>query len=107
MSDARIHKVDIIGTIAYTPERATFLDFSAPFMNSPMAIFVHKGDPSFHDYGDLGRARIAVARGGVGYGYVLRHHFDQHLTLADSLSDSLVLLDQGKENALIIHTWTV
>ena len=101
INDARAHKLDILGNVAYTPERATFLDFSAPFMNSPMAIFVRKGDHHFHEYADLARERIGTTREGVSHEYLLRHHFDQHLTFADSLGDALTLLNQGKVDVVI------
>jgi PAS domain S-box-containing protein len=101
LDDARAHKIDILGNIAYTPERAEFLDFSAPFMNSPMAIFVHKGGHAFKSSAELATARIAVSREGVAHGYLVSHHFDQHLTLADSLGASLVLLDEGKVDVVI------
>ena len=101
LDDARAQKIDILGNIAYTPERAESLDFSAPFMNSPMAIFVRKGGHAFKTYSDLATARIAVSREGVAHGYLVSHRFDQHLTLADSLGASLVLLDQGKADVVI------
>jgi PAS domain S-box-containing protein len=101
LSGARAHKIDILGNVAYTPERAAFLDFSAPFMNSPMAIFVRKDDQSFHEYADLERVRVGTTREGVTHEYLARHHFDQHLTFADSLGDALALLDQGKVDAVV------
>ena len=101
LSDARTRKIDVLGNVAYTPDRAAFLDFSAPFMNSPMAIFVRKDAQDFREYADLARARIGVTRAGVTYEYLLRHHYDQHLVFTDSLGDALGLLDEGKVDVVL------
>ena len=95
LKDSRSGKIDIVGNIAYTPERAAYLDFSVPFANSAMAVFVHKGSNVFHEYADLARVRIGTNREGLAHQYLLRHHFDQNIVFAESLRDALGLLDKG------------
>jgi ABC-type amino acid transport substrate-binding protein len=55
-------EIDIVGSITKTKERETYMDFTSPYFNVPVAIFIHKDNPDFAHLKTLKGKKVGVVK---------------------------------------------
>ena len=101
LEDFKAGRTDAIANIAYTQERAEFIEFVDPHVVMAGAIFVRRGDTSIKSPVDLRGRRIAVKPGGSPHEYLRAHGWAQNIVPTVALRDSLRALAEGRADAAI------
>ena len=67
---AREDQVDLLTSLAITPERSEYLSFSEPYVSVPAVLVLRQGWNGARDLAGLPRARVAVGKGYAVEGYL-------------------------------------
>jgi PAS domain S-box-containing protein len=101
LSDFKAGKVDVLANMVFTPERATYADFSIAHLVLPAAIYIRKGDTTIRTAEDLRAKRIGAVPGGYSYDTAIKHGWGREYVAATSLDDALELLNSGRVDAVL------
>lgn len=93
-------EIDAMASLAYSPERDQFIDFSNSHLRLNGALFVRKGSPPIRNFEDLRTRRIALPRAGFTQEYLTARGLDQHFVFVLSLSAALHALENGDCDAV-------
>lgn len=93
---------DLIHDIVYSEERRKTFSFSAFYYISPYAVFAKEGSPSISSFEDLAGKRIVLVRGDIGHEYITERKIDAYISLVDSYSDAIQLLEKGDSQYTMI-----
>ncbi len=100
IEQARQGEIDLLPAITPSPERATYLNFTKPYMHFPLMVFTRQDAHLITGIEDLGEARVAVERGYVTVEY-LKPHGNLHLLEVDNTAEALEQLASGRVDAYI------
>ncbi|MBT4888252.1 MAG: transporter substrate-binding domain-containing protein, partial [Rhodospirillales bacterium] len=107
MDQAKTGDIDIIPTIARTPEREKFLNFSNPYMSFPMVITT-RNDATFTDGLDsLAGKKVGVVDGYVTQELIGANHKDLIVVAVKNLAEGLRQLNEGKIDAFVDNLVTI
>jgi signal transduction histidine kinase len=100
---SRLEDVDLLPTIAWSPERANLVLFTQPYLDFPSVIFANKSDGFLGSISDLRGRTVAVERG-----FVFKHrlevdHPEIHLLVMGSSHDALEAVSLGKADAYLAN----
>lgn len=98
---AENREIDVMQSIARSPERERFLSFSKSYVNNPRAIFVRPGSGSPNGLKDLSGRSVAVVEGFVLHSYLEKNFPDIDLVFADNSLDGLTKVIYGEAYAYI------
>lgn len=85
-------EIDFVGTITKTKERESYFDFTSPYLNVPVALFIHKDNPHFAELKNLKGKRVGVVRN-YGAEYWLRtNHPEFEIITVSSPREGLLML---------------
>lgn len=95
-------EIDIIQGILRSPERETYLDFSAPYAIVSQSIFARKGGRRNIGVADLRGREVIVQRNGFMEEYLRRISPDTVFIQVDTHVDALRLLAAGKHDFAVV-----
>jgi polar amino acid transport system substrate-binding protein len=99
--------VDLVLGQAYSPEGATYLDFSEPLASSSIAVLVAAGDERFRDgLTDLGSGVVALTRDSPAYDF-LKNIRTIRFNETNVPSDAFRLLALGRADAFLEDRLTI
>jgi len=86
---ARLGQIDILPTIARTPKREKFLNFTKPYITFPMVIATRKDAAFVDSIAGLEGKRVGVVKGYVSQELIENDHKSVNLVLVKNLSEGL------------------
>src|ERR1700756_4965033 len=100
---SRLEDVDLLPTIAWSPERANLVLFTRPYLDFPSRIFANKSDGFIGSISDLRGRTVAVERG-----FIFKHrlevdHPEIKLLVTGSSHDALEAVSLGKADAYLAN----
>jgi len=101
LSDFKAGKIDVLANMVFTPERATYADFSIAHLVLPGSIYIRKGDTTVRTAEDLRTKRIAAVPGGYSYDTAIKHGWGREYVAAINLEDALEMLNSGRVDAVL------
>jgi len=99
LSKAMNHEVDGIMTASLKKEREPFLNFTEPYMITPLVLATRKDFPAANSISDFDGKVIAIVRGTVRSAIVQEHCPTSTILEVDSPSDGIKVLAEGKADA--------
>jgi len=93
--------VDILFSATRTPQRESFLLFSAPYLRFPMVIVTDQVAPYIGDMKDLQGKKVAVVKGYASHDILKNKHPDLNLLLVDDVTEGLNAVVRKKAYAFI------
>ncbi len=96
-------QLDVLPLVSYSKERDKVFDFTAPYLHMHGTIFVRKGKTTIHNKSDLCDKEVLVMRGDTAHEYAVREKLTDSLILTESFEDALVMLSEGKHDAVIVQ----
>jgi len=94
-------QLDLICNVADTPERRSFMDFSATTITMRAAVFVRRDGPRLHRITDLAGLRVATLRNSRSYEYLKNNDVGARLVFRQSLRDCIRAVNEGDADAVI------
>jgi polar amino acid transport system substrate-binding protein len=96
---AKKGEIDLLPAVGKTSERASFLNFTEPYLTFPFVIYIRENAPIINGLEDLGGKRVAV-EGAYAFRAVLERDFpDLQLVLVENPKAGLQQLSAGKVDA--------
>jgi len=95
--------LDVLPLVSYSKERDRIYDFSAPYLRMHGTIFVRRGESSIRTQEDLAGKEVVVMRDDTAHEYALKELISTRLILTDSFEEALMLLSQGRHDAVLIQ----
>ncbi|MGC8743614.1 MAG: PAS domain S-box protein [Verrucomicrobiia bacterium] len=83
-------EVDLLGTITKTEERMAYLEFSQPYLNVPVVLFVHKHNPHFANLNNLKGHRVGVVRNYGAESWLKTNHPELQIVTVSTTSEGLL-----------------
>ena len=100
-------KLDLLTSVAATPERQAFLAFSRPYYSWPNVIAIASGADVPTGLADLAGKRVGVVSGYAIQETLARNHPDIQLIAHDDIRDGLLALSTGKIDAFVDAPGTI
>jgi len=101
LNEVREGSIDILFSATRTPQRATSLLFSDPYLRFPMVIVTGQGAPYIGDMKDLRGKKIAVVNGYASHDILKDNHPELDLLLVDDVTMGLAEVTRRKAYAFI------
>lgn len=99
-------KYDVLIGVVKTAEREKYLDFSEPYMESKLVLFVPVENYYIHSLADLKDRRLGVQKGGLAEEYLKTHYSYLNLYRYNSQTGALKALAQGTIDAVVGNYYT-
>ena len=93
---AKQRKCDILSAVLITPERATFLNFTRPYIDTPLVIVTSINEIFIDDIADIKDKPIAVVQGYAFYEMLHLKYPDFNLHEVASIKEGMKQVEQGK-----------
>jgi PAS domain S-box-containing protein len=100
-------EIDILPTVARTPEREKYLNFSKPYISFPMVITTRKDAPFVDSLAGLDGKKVGVVQGYVSQELIEKNQKGIHVVPVQTLSEGLRQLNDGKIDAFIDNLLTI
>jgi signal transduction histidine kinase/ABC-type amino acid transport substrate-binding protein/CheY-like chemotaxis protein len=98
-------RISFIGPLAVTEQRKTRFDFSAPFIDLSVAIFIRRGASGIRSLADLNHLRVGAAVGSLAYQVGLTVPGMYLVPLKDDQTEDFQELSRGRVDALLADFW--
>jgi len=95
------HELDMSSCLAVTSDRLAHLDFTEPYLNSPVVFFAHEEIPYIRDISELKNLRVAVVENYATDEWVSHDFPELALTRVPTIAAAFDLLDQNKVDVFI------
>lgn len=99
-------KADILIGVNKTPEREVYFDFSEPYLENRMVIFVLNDNFFIHGPEELKDRRVGVQRGDLAEEFLRKNYPAMNLYYFDNQLDALDALQKGKIDAVVGNYFT-
>lgn len=100
-------QADILVGVVKTPDRTRLLDFSEPYMESRMVIFVYKDNYYIHSLADLRNRRLGLQKASMADDYLKESKYrDIKLYRYPNQIEGMRALCQGKIDAMVGNYYT-
>lgn len=86
---------------AETPQRLSYLNFTAPYVSMSLGIITQQQRDDIHSVGDLTGKTVALNEGSYLHEWMVKHHPDIELLLTDSNDASLTAVSFSQADAYI------
>ena len=93
--------IDLLPTIAWSPERANLVLFTRSYLDYPSVIFVNKSGPFVGSLADLKGRTVAVERGFIFKQRLEKDHPEVRLLVTQTSRDALEAVSLGKADAYL------
>jgi PAS domain S-box-containing protein len=100
-SDLETGKIDLLAGMYYSPDRARYVNFSAPHILVSHAIFVRQGS-EIHSIDDLKNRSVLVQRGDIMHDYIRNLDVTDKIVPVESQEDALILLSKGSYDCALV-----
>jgi len=97
----KAHELDVIPLIAPTNERSAYLNFTRPYLSTPMVIFVEQGKPFFSGLDDLRGAKVGVVKGYVTEAILRKNHGGLALHPVATVEEGMKAIAAGDLDAFV------
>ena len=97
----KANEIDILSSVATTPERQEFINFTQPFIKFPVIIMTRDDAPFIGDIEDLSGRTIAVVKEDLAHIKLRDNHPEIDLLIVDSTRDGLATVSSGKVFAFV------
>ena len=97
----RFEKVDLLPTIARSPEREKMVTITRDYLSFPMVIFARRDAPFIGGLGDLRSKTIAVEQNFIMHGRLKRDHPKINLLPVKTSREALEAVSLGKADAYV------
>jgi class 3 adenylate cyclase/ABC-type amino acid transport substrate-binding protein len=97
----RFEKVDLLPTIARSPEREKKVEFTREYLSFPMVIFTRRDAPFVGGMGDLRGSIVAVEKNFIMHSRLQRDHPEIDLLPVRTSRDALEAVSLGKADAYV------
>jgi len=104
---AKTGEFDILPTVARTPEREEYLNFSNPYVSFPIVITTRKDAPFASSLDSLNGKKVGVVNGYVTQELLETNHKQIQVVPVESLVKGLQQLSDGKIDAFIDNLVTI
>lgn len=101
LDGAKEGNIDIIATIVQTPERTEYLNFTSPYIPTPLVIMGRFQDSTISQASDLNGRTIALVEGYSSSERVLSEHPQISPHYVNSIEEALEALSMGKADAYV------
>lgn len=98
---ALAHELDVTSSTAITEERAKALDFTRPYISTPVAVVMREDAPFWIGLRSLAGRTVATPRGHVTTEFLEREYPELKLRLVDDLGAALELVAGGEADAAV------
>jgi len=97
----KAHELDVIPLIAPTSERSNYLNFTRPYLSTPMVIFVEQGKPFISGLENLRGAKVGVVKGYVTEAILRKNHQDLALHPVATVEEGMKAIAAGDLDAFV------
>ncbi len=97
----RAGELDMLASVRPTPERLTYLSFTAPYVSMPIMVFARDDSPFVEGLDALAGRAVAVVAGYAIEELLAVEHPGLALRPAENVTDALRLLASGKVDAFV------
>ena len=94
-------KLDAFSLVVKTPQRAEYLNFTAPYISFPMVMLTLESVPYIDGLGALGERSVAVVESYATHDLLVRNHPDIALTLVKNVEEGLQQVSSGRVDVFI------
>ncbi len=101
IEQAQQRQLDILPAVMKSPQRAEYLNFTAPYLDFPMVIITRSGDSFVASLDDLVGRRVAVVRGYVTQDILENNHPELSLELVANNGEGLQAVALGEVDAYV------
>ncbi len=96
----RAGEVDVVVSLAYTPERDVYIDYAVPHLTMQGRVFVRTGEDSISRPEDLARVRVGVQRDSYSHEYLRARGWDKNPVYVQDFTEGLLALESGRCDAV-------
>ncbi len=93
--------IDILPTVAITPARRKFMNFTKPYLSFPLVIASNRNSPYISGLSDLDGKKVGVIRDYYSQDVIETNHPEIVTVKADSVAHGLELLSDGEIDAFV------
>ncbi len=97
----RNHDIDIVSSIAKSPKREQYLNFTNPYISPLIGIYTRKNAVAINDLGDLKNKTVVVESQYLSHERLVENHPEIKLLVVETTVDALKALSYGKADAYI------
>ncbi|MNJ22363.1 Virulence sensor protein BvgS precursor [compost metagenome] len=94
-------KFDVVASLTQSPDREKLVNFSRPYLATPLVLVTHAKPDAPHNLEDLAGKKLAVVYGNVNLSLLAREHPHVQLVSANNLNEAFALVAQGKADATL------
>ena len=94
-------KIDLLQSLARTPERERTIEFSVPYLHMSGQIFMRKDGVPVRSLADLKGRKVMVHRGSLGESLLLKAGLQESITYVESVEQALICLNRGEGDATL------
>lgn len=94
-------KIDLLQSLARTPERERTIEFSVPYLHMSGQIFMRKDGVPVQSLADLKGRKVMVHRGSLGESLLLKAGLQESITYVESVEQAFIRLNRGEGDATL------
>ncbi|HON06470.1 MAG TPA: PAS domain S-box protein [Verrucomicrobiota bacterium] len=94
-------EIDLVGTITKTKERESYFDFTSPYLNVPVALFIHRDNPHFASLENLKGRRVGVVKNYGAEHWLRTNHPEFEIITVSSPREGLLMLAFKRLDAFV------
>ncbi|PAW66017.1 MAG: hypothetical protein B9S34_09195 [Opitutia bacterium Tous-C1TDCM] len=94
-------EIDVLASLAYTPERDAYIDFSVSHLRLEGRVFVRRDETRLRTIADLGALRLGVQPQSFSHEYLRRRGLDAELVAVATLPEALRSLAENRSDAVL------
>ncbi|MCX6899983.1 MAG: PAS domain S-box protein [Verrucomicrobia bacterium] len=100
LAGIRRGECDLLAAAIPTEDRQQYLQFTNPYQNLPVILFVKRGEREIKGIKDLGRRRVGVSRNTMTDEWMRREHPEINVVLVETAREGFLLLAMGQLDAM-------
>ncbi|NLW05253.1 MAG: ABC transporter substrate-binding protein [Pseudomonadaceae bacterium] len=101
LSETKEGNIDLLPSVTNTPDRSRYLNFTQPYVRSPMIIVTDNKVSFIANMSELNGKRVAVVKGYASHEMLEKNHPLINLDLRDSAIESLKAVAAGEVDAFV------
>ncbi|NLH74979.1 MAG: PAS domain S-box protein [Verrucomicrobia bacterium] len=94
-------EADLLGTLTRTPEREEFLDFTQPYLEVPLVLFVNKASAQFKGIKDFKGRRVGVVQDYGAHSWLRQAHPELIVEPVSNTREGLMKVVLGQLDAML------
>ncbi|MHC5035478.1 MAG: transporter substrate-binding domain-containing protein, partial [Planctomycetota bacterium] len=108
LEKAKARELDAVTCLVRTEERATYLDFTEPYISVPLVVVMQDDAPFVSGLQDLHRSgkTLAVTRGYASQEFAAREYPESELIIVENAREGLQAVSAGRVDAYLVNLAT-